>query len=647
MFSYDDAFSRNLGWVTPAEQAILRGKRVAIAGLGGVGGSHLLTLARLGIGKFHIADFDTFDVANFNRQAGALVSTLGRPKSEVLAAMAKDVNPDLELAIFGNGIDRDNVAEFLAGADLYVDGLDFFAFDARELVFAECARRNIPATTVAPLGMGAALLNFMPGGMTFEEYFRVTGRTEEEKALRFLVGLAPARLHARYLVDPTRIDLASKRGPSTAMGCQLCAGIAATEALKILLRRGQVSAAPDGVHFDAFRNKLTRTRRGNDHALQRLMLRLARRRMRAANSATAAPAPARISPTVEQILDLARWAPSGDNTQVWRFQIIDDHHVVVRGLDTSADTVYDAHGWPSQIGWGAVLETMAIAATKFGFRSEISRRSDSLPATPQFDVRFVPDAAVRPDPLLSSIQTRSVQRRPLERRALTRREKDALEQAVGASYRILWLENGARRRMAWLLFANAKLRLTIPEAYRVHCKAIQWNAQFSEDRMPDRAIGLDPMTMKLMQWVMRSWGRVQFFNRYLAGTVMPRVQLDLLPGLFCAAHFVIAARRPPQTIDDYVAAGRAMQRFWLTATQLNLQLQPEVTPLAFATYVRAGEQFSQTPGSFEAARKVAARLGDLIGDEMLERATFMGRVGAGPAPSARSLRLPLARLIVE
>ena len=60
-FDYEEAFSRNLGWVTPAEQQTLRSKRIAIAGLGGVGGAHLLTLARLGIGRFHLADFDRFN----------------------------------------------------------------------------------------------------------------------------------------------------------------------------------------------------------------------------------------------------------------------------------------------------------------------------------------------------------------------------------------------------------------------------------------------------------------------------------------------------------------------------------------------------------------------------------------------------------
>ena len=70
-FAYADAFRRNLGWVTVAEQTALRGKRVAIAGLGGVGGAHLLTLTRLGIGAFHIADFVRFELHNFNRQVGA------------------------------------------------------------------------------------------------------------------------------------------------------------------------------------------------------------------------------------------------------------------------------------------------------------------------------------------------------------------------------------------------------------------------------------------------------------------------------------------------------------------------------------------------------------------------------------------------
>jgi len=280
-FDYEVAFARNIGWLTLAEQAALRGKRIAIAGLGGVGGAHLLTLTRLGIGAFHIADFDTFDVPNFNRQAGAMTSTLGRKKTEVLSEMARDINPELQLTVFDEGVTEQNVDAFLDRVDLYVDGLDFFAFPARKAVFPACARRGIPAITAAPLGMGAAVLNFLPGGMTFEEYFRWDGCSEDQMALRFLIGLSPALLQRGYLVDRRAVDFKARKGPSTPMACSICAGMAATEALKILLRRGEIIAAPHGVQFDAYRNKMVRTWRpwGNANPIQRLALAIASRQL--------------------------------------------------------------------------------------------------------------------------------------------------------------------------------------------------------------------------------------------------------------------------------------------------------------------------------------------------------------------------------
>jgi len=277
-FDYDSAFSRNIGWISHQEQNLLKSKRIAIAGLGGVGGSHLLTLTRLGVGKFNIADFDRFELPNFNRQAGATMSHLNRPKSDVLEAMALDVNPTLEIKKFPDGVTSDNLSEFLTDVDVYVDGVDFFAFAARESIFAACAERGIPAVTAAPLGMGSALLNFMPGQMTFEEYFQIQGKSDMDKALHFLIGLTPAMLHNAYLVDPTTIDLLNHKAPSTPMGCELCAGIAATQALKILLKRGNIVTAPWGLHFDAYENKLVKTWRpgGNRNPLQRLKLMLAK-----------------------------------------------------------------------------------------------------------------------------------------------------------------------------------------------------------------------------------------------------------------------------------------------------------------------------------------------------------------------------------
>ena len=272
-FDYDQAFSRNLGWVTEAEQQRLRHARVAIGGLGGVGGVHLLTLARLGIGRFSIADFDVFDVVNFNRQAGALMSSLGKTKIDTLAAMALDINPEIELSTFPEGIRDSTIDKFLEGVDLYVDGLDFFAFDARRLTFAACERRGIPVITAAPLGLGTALLVFAPGGMSFEDYFGFSGcQNEVDMAIRFLVGLSPAMLQRGYVADMSRINLAERKGPSSIAACQLCAGVAAVEALKLLLGRGGVSLAPWASQFDGYRMRYVKTWRpwGYRNPLQRL-----------------------------------------------------------------------------------------------------------------------------------------------------------------------------------------------------------------------------------------------------------------------------------------------------------------------------------------------------------------------------------------
>lgn len=242
---------------------------------------YLLTLARLGIEAFSIADFDTFDYPNMNRQAGALVSSIGRPKIEVMLEMARDINPDIDVRLFPNGVTESNLDAFLADGDVYLDGLDFFALDIRRRVFAECNLRDIPAVTVAPLGMGAALLNFVPGKMSFERYFRLEGHSEEDQSMRFLVGLSPAILQSRYLADSSYVDMKQRRGPSTVIGVQLCSGVAATQVLKLLLRRGEVIAAPHGLHFDAYRNLLKRTWRpwGNANPVQRLVLSLAKRRL--------------------------------------------------------------------------------------------------------------------------------------------------------------------------------------------------------------------------------------------------------------------------------------------------------------------------------------------------------------------------------
>ena len=239
--------------------------------MGGVGGVHLLTLARLGIANFKIADLDTFETANFNRQIGATVSTINHAKVDVLGRMARDINPEAKITEFPSGVTNENIDAFLTGADLFIDGFDFFALDIRRKTFARCRELGIPAVTAAPIGMGVAFLAFTKQSMSFEDYFCFEGKSELRQLINFLMGLSPSGMHRSYLVDPSRLDIAKRKTPSTIIGVQLCASYTAAQVIKVLLNRGDVKPAPFHYHFDAYLNEFKSGRqRGNGGVLQRL-----------------------------------------------------------------------------------------------------------------------------------------------------------------------------------------------------------------------------------------------------------------------------------------------------------------------------------------------------------------------------------------
>ncbi|WP_077338933.1 ThiF family adenylyltransferase [Pseudocolwellia agarivorans] len=645
-FNYELAFSRNIGWVTDEEQAILKTKRVAIAGMGGVGGSHVLTLVRLGITKFHLSDFDEFACENTNRQAGANVDTYDKKKLDTMVSMAKAINPEIEFKLWPEGITPENTDEFLEGVDCYVDSLDFFALEARKLVFKLCAEKGIPATTAAPIGMGTAYLNFLPGKMTFEEYFQLDGYSENEQYLRFFLGLTPAALQQAYLVDPSRLDLANKKGPSTIIGCQLAAGVTAAQVAKIFLNRGDVLNVPHGLHFDAYTNQYKKTWRpmGNSNPIQKLAFKIGKKRL-LDNPPPQKAADNHELTNAEKIIDLARWAPSGDNTQCWRFKLIDEDNFIIIANDTRDSVVYDLDGHSSHLAHGALLETIDIAASQYGFSVNIEPDYSDKTLL-QIKVSLSKDDSVKTHALAPYIKTRTVQRRAMGVNPLTHAEKEQLIQALPEGYSIQWFETKEDKlAIAKLNFCNAKTRLTMYEAYNVHKEIIEWNKQFSETKIPEQALGVDWPTARLMQWLFKSWGRVKFFNTFLAGTILPRIQLDFIPSLKSSAHFAIVASKAPETIEEYINAGRALQRFWLTATKLQLGFQPEQTPVIFSRYIDNDIQFTQDNDVIANANKGKAMYESLL--QQPKNTVFLGRVGRSKAPKSRSIRKPLDDLIIR
>jgi molybdopterin-synthase adenylyltransferase len=100
-FDYGAFTTRNVGFVTPAEQARLREGSIFVAGVGGMGGACVASLARAGVGRLAIADIDRFEISNLNRQVFANLDTVGQDKAAASAAALKRINPNLDLEVFG------------------------------------------------------------------------------------------------------------------------------------------------------------------------------------------------------------------------------------------------------------------------------------------------------------------------------------------------------------------------------------------------------------------------------------------------------------------------------------------------------------------------------------------------------------------
>lgn len=110
----------------PEKLAKLKQANVLVVGLGGVGAYAAEQLCRAGIGKMTIVDADVVEHTNRNRQLPALISNVGKPKVEILAARFLDINPELQLTVVNDYIRDEKTIELLKSQpfDYVVDAID-------------------------------------------------------------------------------------------------------------------------------------------------------------------------------------------------------------------------------------------------------------------------------------------------------------------------------------------------------------------------------------------------------------------------------------------------------------------------------------------------------------------------------------------
>lgn len=142
-------------------QERIRDASVFIAGAGGLGSLSATYLAAAGIGRITVADFDTVDVSNLNRQILHWSDDVARMKIDSVREKLAKINPDVEIDAIPEKIDEDNVSELVGGSDLIVDAMDNFR--ARYLLNKVAIARNIPLFHGAVHGFVGQVTTVIPG----------------------------------------------------------------------------------------------------------------------------------------------------------------------------------------------------------------------------------------------------------------------------------------------------------------------------------------------------------------------------------------------------------------------------------------------------------------------------------------------------
>ncbi len=146
-----DQFSRTEALIGKENQERLKNAKVAVFGLGGVGGHTVEALARAGIGHLVLIDYDTYDITNINRQIGALYSTIGRYKVDVMKKRILDINPNAIVETYKKEELKKEEANIIDSTFAYVvDAIDTIA--NKITLIEKCKKENVPIITVTGAG---------------------------------------------------------------------------------------------------------------------------------------------------------------------------------------------------------------------------------------------------------------------------------------------------------------------------------------------------------------------------------------------------------------------------------------------------------------------------------------------------------------
>lgn len=346
---------------------------------------------------------------------------------------------------------------------------------------------------------------------------------------------------------------------------------------------------------------------------------------------------------MKKILLAAVRAPSGDNTQPWRFvihkSIIELYNVPER--DTS---LFNFKNRASFMTHGAVIENVAVAASFFGYKAIIDLFPLGEGENHVANIRLE-QSELQNGLLYHAIFKRATNRKAYSRTPLTTKERNALlnvSQILDYGEIRLFEDEQRKHLLAEAVSLNEQLVFENSLLHRFFFNHIRWSREEAQERGDGfyiKTLEL-PVPLRMLFRLLRYWGVVWLLNHIGFAKSIPR-QLRTIYESSPALGVILLDEKEPR---DFVLTGRVMERLWLEATQLGLNLQP-LTGLVFLIH-RVEEHMTDglTKKQIELIEASSEKIREVIG-KTKKYPGFIFRVGRGKPPSACTPRLPLERIV--
>ncbi|MBI5306610.1 hypothetical protein HZB04_03440 [Candidatus Wolfebacteria bacterium] len=344
---------------------------------------------------------------------------------------------------------------------------------------------------------------------------------------------------------------------------------------------------------------------------------------------------------IKNILEYAVNAPSGNNSQPWKFKV-KENKIYIYNVPDGDITPYNFDQKGSYIAHGALIENISIISLKYGYSANI----EIFPNKNHNDIVAIitlKKTELKENQLFDHIFNRATNRRIYQKTPLKSEHKEEIlkiHQEIDKSGKIKLIEDIEKiKKVAWALGLHERLIFENEMIHNIVFSSVLWsekeNAEkrkglYIKTRFPDM-----PSFMLPIMKIFKSWLFVNIVNKIgLAKKIQKQSAESCISSSALCAILI-----DEETNEAYLRGGRLLQRIWLTATKLGLSIQPMTGIPYLARRILKGDSSGFLPKEVEFVKQANKTINDIF-NENQKTIIIIFRIGYDSKPPIKTLKLP-------